>query len=35
MDVRAFGSWMSTPKCFFYQGSEGLDEVFDPGRLPK
>ena len=34
MDVRAFGSWMSAPKCLFFQGLEGLTEVFAPGRLP-
>ena len=32
MDVRAFGSWMSTPICFFFQGFEGLPKVFDPGH---
>ena len=32
MDVRVFGSWMSTPKCLFFQGLEGLPQVFDPGR---
>ena len=31
MDVRAFGSWMSTPKClFFFQDFEGLTEVLPP-----
>ena len=35
MDVRAFGSWMSAPKClFFFQDFEGLTEVFAPGRPP-
>ena len=32
MDVRAFGSWMSAPKCLFFQDSEGLTEAFAPGR---
>ena len=31
MDVRAFGSRMSAPKCRFFLGFEGLPEVFDPG----
>ena len=30
MDVRAFGSWMSAPKCSFFQDFEGLTEVFAP-----
>ena len=31
MYVRAFGSWMSAPKClFFFQDFEGLTEVFAP-----
>ena len=34
MDVRAFGSWMSAPKCLFFQDFEGLTEVFAPGRPP-
>ena len=34
MDVRAFGSWISAPKCLFFQGFEGLPEVSDPG-LPR
>ena len=29
----AFGLWMSAPKSLFFQGFEGLPEVFDPGRL--
>ena len=32
MDVRAFGSWMSVPKCMFFEDFESLPEVFDPGR---
>ena len=32
MDIRAFGSWMSAPKCWFSQDFEGLTEVFAPGR---
>ena len=32
MDVRAFGSWTSAPKCLFFQDFEGLTEVFAPGR---
>ena len=38
MDVRAFGSWMSTARCMFFQGFEFLPEVLtrdiganDPG----
>ena len=27
MDVRAFGSWMSAPKCLLFQDFEGLTEV--------
>ena len=34
MDIRAFGSWMSAPKCLFSQDFEGLTEVFAPGRPP-
>ena len=35
MDVRAFGLWMSAPKCLFFQDFfEGLTEVFAPGRPP-
>ena len=34
MDVRAFGSWMSAPKCLFFQDFEGLTEVFAPGCPP-
>ena len=34
MDVRAFGSRMSAPKCLFFQDFEGLTEVFAPGRPP-
>ena len=34
MDVRAFGSWMSAPKCLFFQDFEGLSEVFAPARPP-
>ena len=34
MDVRAFGSWTSAPKCLFFQDFEGLTEVFAPGRPP-
>ena len=33
-DVRAFGSWMSAPKCLFFLGFEGLPEGFDPGCPP-
>ena len=32
MDVRALGSWLSAPKRLFFQGFEGLPDVFDPGR---
>ena len=35
MDVRAFGSWTSAPKCLFSQDFEGLTEVFAPGRPPE
>ena len=31
---RDFGSWMSAPKCLFFQDFEGLTEVFAPGRPP-
>ena len=32
VDVRAFGSWMSAPKClFFFQDFEGPDRSFGPG----
>ena len=31
MDVRAFGSWMSAPKCLFFQDFEGLTEAFAAG----
>ena len=31
VDVRAFGSWMSTPKCLFSQGFEDPDRSFGPG----
>ena len=34
MDVRAFGSWISAPKCFVLQDFEGVTEVFTPGRPP-
>ena len=34
MHVRAFGSWMSAPRCLFFQDFEGLTEVFAPGRPP-
>ena len=27
MDVRAFGSWTSAPKCLFFQDFEGLTAV--------
>ena len=30
MDVRAFGSWMSAPKCLFFQGFEGPAQSFQP-----
>ena len=30
MDVRTFGSWMSAPKCLFFQDFKGLTEVFCP-----
>ena len=30
MDVRAFGSWMSTPKCLFFPGFRGPDRSFCP-----
>ena len=33
-DVRAFGSWISTPKCLFFQDFEGLAEAFAPRRPP-
>ena len=33
MDVHAFGSWMSAPRCLFFQDFEGLT-VFAPGRSP-
>ena len=32
MDVRTLGSWMSAPRCLFFQGFQGLPEVLDPGR---
>ena len=28
MDVRAFGSRLSAPKCLYFLGSEGLSEAF-------
>ena len=31
VDVRAFGSWMSAPKCLFFQDSDRLDRSFGPG----
>ena len=31
VDVRAFGSWMSAPKCLFSQGLGGPDRSFGPG----
>ena len=31
VDVRAFESWMSAPKCLFFQGLEGPDRSFEPG----
>ena len=31
VDVRAFGSWMSAPKCLFFQYFEGPDRSFGPG----
>ena len=34
MDVRAFGSWTSAPKCLFSKDFEGLTEVLAPGRPP-
>ena len=34
MDVRAFGSWMSAPKCLSFQDLAGLTEVFARGRPP-
>ena len=34
MNVRAFGSWMSAPKCLFFQEFEGLTEGFAPGHPP-
>ena len=34
MDARAFGSWTSAPKCFFFQDFERLTENFAPGRPP-
>ena len=30
MDVRAFGSWMSAPKCLFLTGCRGPDRSFCP-----
>ena len=32
VDVRAFGSWMSAPKCLFFQYFEGPDRSFGPGH---
>ena len=34
MDVSAFGSWMSSPKCLLFQDFEGLTEAFVPRRPP-
>ena len=31
VDVRAFGSWMSAPKCLFFQDFEFPDRSFGPG----
>ena len=31
VDVRAFGSWMSAPKCLFFQDFEHPDRSFGPG----
>ena len=31
MDVRAFGSWMSAPKCLFFQDFDRSDRSFGPG----
>ena len=31
VDVRAFGSWMSAPKCLFFQHFECPDRSFGPG----
>ena len=31
VDVRVFGSWMSAPKCLFFQHLEGPDRSFGPG----
>ena len=31
VDVRAFGSWMSAPKCLFFHGFKDPDRSFDPG----
>ena len=31
VDVRAFGSWMSAPKCLFSQDFERPDRSFGPG----
>ena len=31
VDVRAFGSWMSAPKCLFFQHFDRPDRSFGPG----
>ena len=31
VDVRAFGSWMSAPKCLFFLDFERPDRSFGPG----
>ena len=31
VDVRAFGSWMSAPKCLFFQDCDRPDRSFGPG----
>ena len=33
VDVRAFGSWISAPKCLFFQDFERPDRSFGPGYL--
>ena len=35
MDVAAFGSRMSAPRCVFFPRFEGLPEFVDPGRPPE
>ena len=35
VDVRAFGSWISAPKCLFFQDFECPDRSFEPGYPPR